>query len=63
MIAYGRNESEKGEAGLDAFRQQLAKLCADVRTAAEKSGLVDLFAAFTPAEERVRAAVGGSRPQ
>jgi lysophospholipase L1-like esterase len=34
VIAYGRNESEKGEAGLDAFRQQLAKLCADVRTAA-----------------------------
>lgn len=34
VIAYGRNESERGEAGLDAFRQQLAKLCADVRTAA-----------------------------
>lgn len=34
VIAYGRNESEKGEAGLDAFRQQLAKLCADVRTVA-----------------------------
>lgn len=92
VIGYGRNESEKGEAGLDAFRQQLAKLCADVRTAtagnagsagvrlvlvtphpfetadaesrnaslgryaaairdvaiAEKAGLVDLFAAFTP---------------
>ncbi len=93
VIAYGRNEAEKGEVGLDAFRQQLAKLCADVRTAAagsagpagvrlvlvtphpfetadaesrnawlaryaaairdvaaaEKAGLVDLFADFPPA--------------
>ena len=38
VIAYGRNESEKGEAGLAAFRQQLVKLCADVRTAAAGSG-------------------------
>jgi lysophospholipase L1-like esterase len=37
VIAYGRNEAEKGEVGLDAFRQQLAKLCADVRTAAAGS--------------------------
>jgi lysophospholipase L1-like esterase len=34
VIAYGRNESEKGAAGLPAFRDQLAKLCDDVRAAA-----------------------------
>lgn len=34
FIAYGRHESEKGEAGLEAFRVQLVKLCADVRSAA-----------------------------
>ncbi|MFM8734876.1 MAG: SGNH/GDSL hydrolase family protein [Pirellulales bacterium] len=34
FIAYGRNESERGDAGLEAFRGQLAKLCDDVRTAA-----------------------------
>jgi lysophospholipase L1-like esterase len=34
VIAYGRNESERGAAGLEAFRQQLKKLCIDVRAAA-----------------------------
>jgi len=34
VIAYGRNESERGEAGLAAFRGQLTKLCGDVRAAA-----------------------------
>jgi len=34
FIAYGRNEAERGEAGLAAFHGQLARLCADVRRAA-----------------------------
>ena len=34
VIAYGRNEAERGEAGLEAFRGQLTKLCGDVRGAA-----------------------------
>lgn len=34
FIAYGRNESERGDAGLEAFRGQLSKLCDDVRRAA-----------------------------
>ncbi len=31
FVAYGRNESYKGEAGLAAFRTQLEKLCDDLR--------------------------------
>jgi len=34
FLAYGRNEAERGEAGLPAFRGQLARLCGDVRRAA-----------------------------
>ena len=34
FVAYGRNESYQGEAGLAAFRTQLGKLCDDLRTAA-----------------------------
>jgi lysophospholipase L1-like esterase len=34
VIAYGRNESERGAAGLEPFRRQLTKLCVDVRAAA-----------------------------
>ena len=34
FVAYGRNESYQGEAGLAAFRTQLEKLCDDLRTAA-----------------------------
>jgi len=38
FIAYGRNESEQGEAALESFRAQLAKLCDDVRRAAAAAG-------------------------
>jgi len=31
FVAYGRNESYKGEAGLTDFRKQLEKLCEDLR--------------------------------
>ena len=34
FVAYGRNESYQGEAGLAVFRAQLEKLCTDLRTAA-----------------------------
>jgi lysophospholipase L1-like esterase len=34
FVAYGRNESHQGEAGLASFRTQLEKLCDDLRTAA-----------------------------
>jgi len=34
FVAYGRNESERGDAGLEKFRGQLSKLCDDVRKAA-----------------------------
>ena len=34
FVAYGRNESYQGEAGLAVFRAQLEKLCNDLRTAA-----------------------------
>jgi len=34
FVAYGRNESHKGEAGLAAFCTQLEKLCDDLRSAA-----------------------------
>ena len=33
FVAYGRNESYQGEAGLASFRTQLEKLCDDLRTA------------------------------
>lgn len=33
FVAYGRNESFRGEAGLSGFRGQLAKLCDDLRAA------------------------------
>jgi lysophospholipase L1-like esterase len=33
FVAYGRNESYQGEAGLAAFRTQLEKLCDNLRTA------------------------------
>ena len=33
FVAYGRNESYQGEAGLAAFRTQLEKLCDDLKTA------------------------------
>lgn len=38
VIAYGRNEAERGEAGLEAFRGQLTKLCGDLRAAAAGGG-------------------------
>lgn len=34
VVAYGRNESFRGPAGLTAFRDQLGTLCDDLRTAA-----------------------------
>jgi lysophospholipase L1-like esterase len=34
VVAYGRNESYRGPTGLAAFRDQLATLCDDLRTAA-----------------------------
>lgn len=34
FVAYGRNESFRGDAGLAAFRGQLEKLCDDLRSAA-----------------------------
>ena len=34
FIAYGRNESFRGPAGLQAFRDQLGTLCDNLRTAA-----------------------------
>jgi lysophospholipase L1-like esterase len=34
FVAYGRNESYRGEAGLADFRKQLEKLCEDLREAA-----------------------------
>jgi len=34
FVAYGRNESYRGEAGLADFRKQLEKLCEDLRGAA-----------------------------
>jgi len=34
FVAYGRNESHRGQAGLEDFRTQLAKLCDDLRAAA-----------------------------
>jgi lysophospholipase L1-like esterase len=34
FVAYGRNESYQGDAGLAVFRAQLEKLCTDLRTAA-----------------------------
>jgi lysophospholipase L1-like esterase len=38
FVAYGRNESYKGAAGLDAFRDQLKKLCDDLRKAGVGTG-------------------------
>jgi len=35
FVAYGRNESYQGEAGLAAFRGQLAKLCQELRVPAD----------------------------
>jgi lysophospholipase L1-like esterase len=37
VLAYGRNESERGEAGLSAFAAQLTTLCDDLRKAAGDS--------------------------
>ena len=37
IVAYGRNESFQGAAGLAAFRAQLAKLCDDLRAAADEA--------------------------
>lgn len=42
FVAYGRNESFKGDAGLGAFRGQLAKLCDDLRTAAHANAPQDV---------------------
>ena len=42
VIAYGRNESERGDAGLEAFGAQLSKLCSDVRAAAAGGGQTDV---------------------
>ena len=50
FVAYGRNESYQGEAGLAAFRTQLEKLCDDLRTAAA-AGRAD--AAVKPADVRL----------
>ena len=41
FVAYGRNESYQGEAGLVAFRTQLEKLCDDLRTAAAAGAVND----------------------
>ena len=50
FVAYGRNESYLGEAGLAAFRTQLEKLCDDLRTAAA-AGAAN--AAVKPADVRL----------
>jgi lysophospholipase L1-like esterase len=42
FVAYGRNESFKGDAGLAAFRGQLGKLCDDLRTAAHANAPQDV---------------------
>ena len=68
FVAYGRHESEKGEAGLEAFRGQLVKLCADVRSAAAGTArspadvrlvLVTPHRFETPDAERRNAALAG----
>lgn len=38
FVAYGRNEAERGAAGLEPFREQLTKLCGDLRRAAAERG-------------------------
>jgi lysophospholipase L1-like esterase len=38
LVAYGRNESFAGVAGLEAFRDQLARLCRDLRGPVGESG-------------------------
>ena len=40
FVAYGRNESQRGAAGLAAFQAQCAKLCADLRATGERVRLV-----------------------
>jgi lysophospholipase L1-like esterase len=40
FVAYGRNESLRGPGGLQAFRDQYAKLCADLRATGERVRLV-----------------------
>lgn len=50
FVAYGRNESYQGEAGLAAFRTQLEKLCDDLRTAAA-AGVAN--ESFKPADVRL----------
>ncbi|MFM8891903.1 MAG: SGNH/GDSL hydrolase family protein, partial [Planctomycetia bacterium] len=40
FLAYGRNESLRGPAGLPAFRDQYTKLCADLRATGERVRLV-----------------------
>jgi lysophospholipase L1-like esterase len=50
FVAYGRNESYQGEAGLAPFRKQLEKLCDDLRKAAA-SGQAD--ASVKPADVRL----------
>lgn len=42
VVAYGRNESFKGDAGLAAFRGQLGKLCDDLRSAANATAPHDV---------------------
>ncbi len=50
FVAYGRNESYQGEAGLASFRTQLEKLCDDLRTAAA-AGVAN--ESFKPADVRL----------
>jgi lysophospholipase L1-like esterase len=38
LVAYGRNESFAGAAGLEAFREQLARLCRDLRGPSGENG-------------------------
>ena len=42
FVAYGRNESFKGPAGCGDFRKQLAKVCDDLRTAANAAAPQDV---------------------
>jgi len=50
FVAYGRNESYQGEAGLASFRTQLEKLCDDLRTTAAAGAATD---AVKPADIRL----------
>lgn len=53
IVAYGRNESFAGEAGLEAFRGQLARLVADLRGTAAGEAPVRIVLVTPPPFEAV----------